>query len=152
MGNNLNDSPLEPNRTDDYISTNFFDIYIYITWIRWPMIALIDTDCMCWITFISSLSWECKSAQVRRYERTMVVNHFISSAVFIWHVWVLRLPSLKLKQHLKIGHPKKKLLFQPSIFRGVGCSLQGNHPTFWGAKILTCFMNLATPTETKGTI
>ena len=77
-----------------YISTNCLT---YITWIRWPMIQLIGTDCMCWITFISSLSWECKSAQVRRYERTMVVNNLVSSAVFIWHLRVLWLPSLKLK-------------------------------------------------------
>ena len=33
------------------------------------------------------------------------------------HLWPQSLHSLKLTWHLKIGHPKRKVVFQPSIFR-----------------------------------
>ena len=36
-----------------------------------------------------------------------------------WNIWYLKtLHTLKLTWPLKIGHPKRKLIFQPSIFRG----------------------------------
>ena len=48
--------------------------------------------------------------------------------------WWNTLPSLKLTWHLKIGHPKRKLVFQlqPSIFRFYVSFREGNLSLFFG--------------------
>ena len=47
---------------------------------------------------------------------------------FCWDFFVI--PSLKLTWHLKMGHPKKKFIFQPSIFRGDVSFKEGISTTF----------------------
>ena len=50
------------------------------------------------------------------------------------------LPSLKLTWPLKIGHPKRKNVFQPSIFRGYVSFMEFN-PNF-GSRILSLMVYL----------
>ena len=63
-----------------------------------------ETTChgICWFTPWHHQS-SCSSARMGVWKYTPINNY---------------IPSLKLAEHLKIGHPKRKLVFQPSIFRG----------------------------------
>ncbi len=52
----------------------------------------------------------------------------------------VKVPSLKLTQHLKIGHPERKFIFPPPIFRGYVSFREGN---FCGGCLCCdlCFMS-----------
>ena len=87
----------------------------------------------------SSLTWNVKIWSPKGISDSRVFSGSMSMLNFVLESFEQStpqlLPSMKLTWHPKIGHPERKLVFQPSIFRCYVSFREGKVPSFFQVQI-----------------